>query len=481
MKSTDVAALEGAVYLSPDGLNPEQTISMVQNASRQVALYRKVVGTPAVKSLLKLLALHAGSTDDIAQARYRFLGQLAEAMTTPGNGSPTSADPSLSAWQRFLLDSILFDDNPFTLQAERTPDRLPQGLLALAAHDLRALQQLYAAPTLLAPFVDPNAHLASLAPEAVGMQSMHGPLAALQKKLAAAQDWGDHAIDVAQCMHQVGAGDFGRYIAFRWDDAATVSTISGDPTRSVAGLVPINEPDLVDMHHLIDYDDERNTVFRNTEKFVQGLPAHNVLLYGDRGTGKSATVKAMLHHFAPAGLRMVEIPRSALADLPRVLRVVRARPQPIILFIDDLSFEEGDSAYKELKAVLEGTLDKRPKNVLVYATSNRRHLIQEHFSDRKRTVSADGEVNPQDTVQEKLSLADRFGLTVIFPSPDQTRYITIVAGIAKSRGLVVADEDLRQRALQWATWHNGRSARTAQQFVDHLEGELALQTTPAIE
>lgn len=142
----------------------------------------------------------------------------------------------------------------------------------------------------------------------------------------------------------------------------------------------------------------------------------------------------------------------------------------VIVFIDDLSFEEGDIAYKELKAILEGTLEGKPENVLVYATSNRRHLIQEHFSDRK--MPRESEVNPQDTLQEKLSLADRFGLTVIFPSPDQDRYLTIVEGLATSRELPIAKDELCRRALQWVVWHNGRSARTAKQFIDQLEGEL---------
>lgn len=213
-------------------------------------------------------------------------------------------------------------------------------------------------------------------------------------------------------------------------------------------------------------------VIRNTEKFIRGLPAQNVLLYGDRGTGKSATVKAMLHTFARSGLRMIEIPRQSLRAIQTVISIVRERHRPFILFIDDLSFEEGDTAYKELKAVLEGTLEGRPRNVLVYATSNRRHLIQQHFADRRVTFGDDGEINPQDTVQEKLSLADRFGITVIFPTPDQSKYLRIVSGIAKRRGIDLPQEVLHQKALRWAAWNNGRSARTAQRFVDYLIGEL---------
>ncbi|MGB9793080.1 MAG: ATP-binding protein, partial [Thermacetogeniaceae bacterium] len=219
---------------------------------------------------------------------------------------------------------------------------------------------------------------------------------------------------------------------------------------------------------------ERAEVIENTIHFLSGFPANNVLLYGDRGTGKSSTVKALLNEFHERGLRLVELPKEYLSDFPEVLRKLKGRCLKFIIFIDDLAFEDSAESYTALKAVLEGGLESRPSNVVVYATSNRRHLIKEKFSDRGglHYGSPDDEVRAHDTIQEKLSLADRFGITVIFPSPDKEQYLKIVEGIAAKRGLNIEKEQLHEEALRWEKRNNGRSPRTARQFVDWLEGHL---------
>jgi predicted AAA+ superfamily ATPase len=171
-------------------------------------------------------------------------------------------------------------------------------------------------------------------------------------------------------------------------------------------------------------------------------------------------------------LRLVEVPKASLADFPAIVAQLRGRPQRFILFVDDLSFEDGETQYKDMKAMLEGGLEARPANVVVYATSNRRHLIRERFTDRTAPNSDD--VHARDTVQEKLSFADRFGITITFPTPDQAAYLAIVAELARQRGLRLDPAALRERGIEWAAWHNGRSGRTARQFVDFLEGELGL-------
>ena len=220
------------------------------------------------------------------------------------------------------------------------------------------------------------------------------------------------------------------------------------------------------------YETERELLLRNTEHFLAGYPANNVLLYGDRGTGKSSTIKALLSAYGDRGLRLVEVPKAQLGDLPLVLRLLRDRRERFVLFIDDLSFQETETEYKALKAVLEGGLEARPPNVLLYATSNRRHLVQERFEDRAGAVN--GELHGVDTVQEKLSLSDRFGITLTFLAPDQERYLGIVSSLAAARALPIDAQELRSRALTWATRHKGRSGRTARQFVDYLSGELGL-------
>jgi predicted AAA+ superfamily ATPase len=221
----------------------------------------------------------------------------------------------------------------------------------------------------------------------------------------------------------------------------------------------------------VAYEREREPLIRNTERFLAGLPAHHALLYGLPGTGKSSTVKAIMNEYAHQGLRLIEVKKEDLAELQVVLEVLGGRGQRFVLFVDDLSFEEHEVEYKALKALLEGSAEEPPENVRLYATSNRRNLIRETFSERES--SAGDDVHARDTMQEKLSLAGRFGLRLTFPSPDQARYLKIVAGLCRERSLAIPAEDLRERALLWDRWHAGRSGRTARQFVDELEAELA--------
>jgi predicted AAA+ superfamily ATPase len=229
------------------------------------------------------------------------------------------------------------------------------------------------------------------------------------------------------------------------------------------------------LEELVGFESEKETLVRNTSYFLAGYPANNVFVYGDRGTGKSSAIKALLNHFPATPLRMIEVSRDELGDLPQVMALVRARRERFILFVDDLSFEEGETQYKTLKAVLEGSLEARPKNVLIYASSNRRHLIQEYFSDRNDL--GNGEVRQQDTLQEKVSLADRFGIQLVFVTPNQKEYFAIVSSLAKRRKLAIGQEDLERKALQWVQLHNARSGRTARQFIDDLTAELASQAS----
>ena len=204
-----------------------------------------------------------------------------------------------------------------------------------------------------------------------------------------------------------------------------------------------------------------------------GYPALNILLYGSRGSGKSSLVKSLLQAFSKRGLRLIEVSKSELKDLPVIVEKLRNLPQKFILFVDDLSFEEDDDAFKALKVVLEGSLTAKAKNVAVYATSNRRHLIREFFSDRPHPSDGE-EVHAWDTLQEKLSFSDRFGLTLTFEPANQETYLTIVRHLAQKANINLSQEVLEFRAKQWATRHNGRSGRSARQFIDYLQGELII-------
>lgn len=271
--------------------------------------------------------------------------------------------------------------------------------------------------------------------------------------------WGRSVLELAALHRRLGAGPMARFRGFIWERRGGKSRLRGVT------------PDPIRLADLVGYEAARCEVVENTLHLLAGLPANNVLLYGDRGTGKSSTVKAIANEYHTQGLRIVEVPKALLADFPQVVREIRNRPQKFIIFIDDLAFADSEAEYTALKAVLEGGLESRPLNVVIYATSNRRHLVRENFSDRAglRSGKPDDEIRAGDTVQEKLSLADRFGITVVFQSPDQDQYLHIVEGLAARRGLAVDPERLRQAALRWEIWHNGRSPRTARQFVDWLE------------
>lgn len=257
--------------------------------------------------------------------------------------------------------------------------------------------------------------------------------------------------------HQtVGYGKYSRYAAF------TVQ-------ETDKGLQGIENPDPIQLKNLICQKREQNVVLRNTEGFLQGFPANNIILYGNRGTGKSSLVKALLNEYAPKGLRLVQLKKSKIEIFPELVSVLATIPLKFIIFIDDLSFNDEEDDYKNLKSLLEGGVESRPANVLVYATSNRKHLVRESFVERR----AD-DVHANDNMEEKLSLADRFGITVTFLSPDQETFLKIVEGLAEQSKITMDNNELRKRALKWVMMHNGRSGRTARQFVDSLIAEIGL-------
>lgn len=234
-------------------------------------------------------------------------------------------------------------------------------------------------------------------------------------------------------------------------------------------FLPINNTDRVVLNDLIGYEIQKKKLIDNTEAFINGLPCNNVLLCGDAGTGKSTSIKALLNEYYDQGLRMIEIYKHQFQDLSSIIAQVKNRNYRFIIYMDDLSFEEFEIEYKYLKAVIEGGLEKKPENVLIYATSNRRHLVREKFSDK---AERDDELHTNDTVQEKLSLVSRFGVTVYFGKPDQKEYQEIVKSLARKHQVPMGEEELLLEANRWELSHGGRSGRTAQQFVDYLLGRM---------
>jgi len=229
-----------------------------------------------------------------------------------------------------------------------------------------------------------------------------------------------------------------------------------------SGIVPVEYPDPVTLSDLKGYARERKAVIDNTLALLDGKPAANVLLYGDAGTGKSSTVKAVVNEYCDRGLRLIEIRKNQLPELPSVIGSLHRNPLKFILFIDDLSFEGGNEEIGVLKAILEGTVSARASNAVIYATSNRRHLINEKFSDR-----ANDEIHRNETMQEQISLSDRFGLSVCFSTPGREEYLAIVDALAAQYGLRNTEE-LALRAERYAIERGGRSPRAARQFVEHM-------------
>lgn len=432
--------------------NALAAIEFLQRQAASLLLYQAVLKGAIARSFGQLLNVLNSPAPD-AVAVLTAYGEWFWGLAATGQ-----------SWQNYLLREMLQAENPFSQQAQRLElDTLHPSLIAATRHDLQALQQLYRCEgDRLSQWVQQATGAALPTWEHRDGQPQHSISGIRQLplwiKLEGSSNWGDAIADLAAYYRKAGIGIFAQHSALRWQQQQ---------------LVGIAYPDPIRLHQLVGYESQQAALVQNTQALLAGSPALHVLLYGGRGTGKSSLIKALLNKFGDRGLRLIEVAKADLQDLGMIVDRVRHAPQKFILFVDDLSFEEDEDAYKALKVVLEGSLTARPQNVVVYATSNRRHLIREFFGDRPRPRDAD-EVHAWDTVQEKLSFSDRFGLTLTFEPADQDTYLEMVRHLAQLTDLFISPPELDRRALQWATQHNGRSGRTARQFIDFLQSETAL-------
>ncbi len=279
----------------------------------------------------------------------------------------------------------------------------------------------------------------------------------LQAQLEAAEDVDAFQTAVTTFYQDFGVGKLGLHKAFRVEH-----------TADKALIVPIANIAHVHLDDLVGYEIAKQKLIDNTEAFVSGRRANNCLLFGDAGTGKSSSIKAIANQYYDRGLRMIELYKHQFQDLHDVIAQIKNRNYKFIIYMDDLSFEDFEVEYKYLKAVIEGGLEKKPENILIYATSNRRHLVREKFSDKSDLAD---DLHNNDTVQEKLSLAARFGVQIYFGRPDQKQFFGIVKALAAKNQVRMGEEELLAKANQWELSHGGPSGRTAQQFIDHVMGK----------
>ena len=423
-------------------------IQYLQRQAASLLLYQSVLQGEVGMAFLELLqAIRYTDTD--ARGCLQAYGNYFHALAARNQN-----------WEDYLITQILFSDNPFTrLAGVREFEDLPPALVTAVQHDLQVLQSLYECSSAsLSEWVQSVAHIPISPVVWYKEQELLGVETKFTTYLQELDNWGDAVEELAAYYRQCGSGLFAEYRALRWQSGKFIGIRYSDPVKLSA---------------LVGYESQKDALLKNTEFLLSGEMALHVLLYGSRGSGKSSLVKSLLNEYSNRSLRLLEVAKSDLKDLPEIVEHLRGVSQKFIVFVDDLSFEEDDDAFKALKVVLEGNLTARPQNVVVYATSNRRHLIREFFVDRP-TPKDNEEIHAWDTMQEKLSFSDRFGLTLTFEPANQKTYLKIVQHLVAQAEINITQEDLEFQALQWATRHNGRSGRTARQFVDFLKADLTL-------
>lgn len=368
-------------------------------------------------------------------------------------------------WQDYLAYNLANDENSYSLSCERR-GRMEGSINKAALLDMSVYRELFNTDlsgtdakygtflSMLTGFENNNEG------EKYYNKRIRNRIIKLAEELSGAADDNTFLNTVCDFYKDAGVGCIGLFKAFRVGH--------DDNDRPV--ITPVISVEHKYLKDLIGYDIQKKKITDNTEAFLAGSKANNVLLFGDSGTGKSSCIKAILNEYYDNGLRMIEIYKHQFKDLSAIINQVKDRNYKFIIYMDDLSFEEFEIEYKFLKAVIEGGLEKRPDNVLIYATSNRRHLVREKYSDKEER---DDDLHTRDTVAEKLSLSARFGVSVYFGSPDKKLFNEIVKGLAQKNNIKVDENTLLMEANKWELSHGGLSGRTAEQFISYMVSAYA--------
>ena len=370
-------------------------------------------------------------------------------------------------WHNYLTFLLMTNENSFTLTSEKVGAK-DGSVNHFAKNDFKIFKELFDYNFYeIEKELDIDCFSTISNYKAIGKKermynyNVSSKVRALSKKLEQCEDEEGFFREVTQFYADYGVGVFGLNKAFR------IRNVNND-----VDIYPITNTDHVVLDDLIGYEIQKQKLIENTEAFVAGKPANNCLLFGAAGTGKSTCIKAIINEYYDRGLRMIEIYKHQFKDLSSVISRIKNRNYRFIIYMDDLSFEEFEIEYKFLKAVIEGGVETKPDNVLIYATSNRRHLIRETWNDRNDMEMGGEEMHHSDTMHEKLSLVNRFGVTINFSKPSQKEFFEIVKGLAKKvPEITLSDEDLCAEANKWELSHGGISGRTAQQFINYLAGK----------
>ena len=367
-------------------------------------------------------------------------------------------------WHNYLTFYLITNENPFSLTCEKVGAN-DGSVNEFAKNDFKVFMNLFnydfrpiEAALGINCFSLISDYKAIVKKELMYNKNVSEKVQALSLKLETAKDENEFFNYVTDFYKAYGVGMFGLNKAFR--------VIGGD---NGVTFTPINNMDKVMLDDLIGYEIQKKKLVENTEAFVQGRKANNAHLFGDSGTGKSTSIKAIVNEYYDQGLRMIEIYKHQFKDLSNVIASIKNRNYKFIIYMDDLSFEEFEIEYKFLKAVIEGGVETKPDNILIYATSNRRHLIKETWNDRNDLESNNG-LHRSDTIEEKLSLVNRFGCQISYSKPSQKEFFDIVIGLARKNNVKMTDEELMAEANKWELSHGGISGRTAQQFINYCLG-----------
>lgn len=395
------------------------------------------------------------SKDILKNNAYKQVKRLLEVATQYGFNK--------NLWHNYLTFLLITDENPFSLTCEKVGAHRGS-VNEFAKNDFEVFKALFDYDfTHLEEALEINCFTQLSKYQAIPKKEMmynknvSEKVQELSNQLAAAQDKEAFFDCITEFYKQYGVGMFGLNKAFRL----------GKADSEGIQILPINNMDQVYLKDLIGYEWQKKELVDNTRAFIEGKKANNVLLFGDSGTGKSTSIKAIVNEFYEDGLRMIEIYKHQFKELSEVIGQIKNRNYKFIIYMDDLSFEEFEIEYKFLKAVIEGGVETRPDNILIYATSNRRHLIKESWKD-KNDMEHDEEIHRSDTIEEKLSLAHRFGVTIYYGKPNKHEYDAMVVTLARKAGLNLSDDVLRAEANKWELRHGGLSGRTAQQFINYL-------------